>query len=205
MPAAGSLGFAREFNSESEQLAADRRARVAAAVNQQEWLDKEEIKWIPKKFRQNIRHERPGEEDEEEEEYIPEIPQPPEDEESGKMAQYLMGPVPEDKPVDPVAQTAKRYSYQIAVIIFGLILLGSCYFFWDNMHTHIDPHRPTLAGVQYEQVAGEGAAAGPAEAMASAAAGPEAATGLQDDSTGGTSTLLPGVLPAQPDADTGAI
>eukprot|EP00976_Prorocentrum_cordatum_P001663 33642-Prorocentrum_minimum.AAC.2 len=58
-------------------------------------------------------HERPGEE-EEEEEYI--IPEPVKDEESGEMAKYLMGPVPAGKPKDAVAETAKKYSYQLAVV-----------------------------------------------------------------------------------------
>jgi len=199
-PPAGSLGFPREFNSESEQVAADRRARVAAAVNQQEWLDREEIKWIPKKYRHNIRHEKPGVHNvSDEDEYsYPEEAQTPRDEEQGKMASYLMGPEPVDEPKSAVSETAKRYSYHLAVIIFGLILLGSCYFFWDSMHTHIDPHRPTLAGVQYEQVAGDAA---PAVAAAADLAPEVSSLADSTDGSSGMAGAYTGLLP-QADAAT---
>ena len=49
---------------------------------------KPSLRFARQKYRHNIRHERPGEE-EEEEEYI--IPEPVKDEESGEMAKYLMG------------------------------------------------------------------------------------------------------------------
>ena len=35
----------REANTDAEREAAERRARVAAAVNKQEWLDKTEVKF----------------------------------------------------------------------------------------------------------------------------------------------------------------
>lgn len=149
------VGFGREFNSESEQLAADRRARVAAAVSQQEWLDKEEIKWIPQKYRNSIKH---GDGDTgyelDEEAFL-------EDTNVSQMEgnmDYLLGPEPEETPEEQNKAIIKKYMYHLAVLMFAVILLGSVYFFWDQMHTNVDPHRPILN--EMKQVEGDGISVG---------------------------------------------
>mmetsp|Transcript_42479 Transcript_42479/g.51536 ORF Transcript_42479/g.51536 Transcript_42479/m.51536 type:complete len:178 (+) Transcript_42479:93-626(+) len=132
-------GLKRDFNSEAEQIAADRRARVASAVSQQEWLDREETKWIPQKYRVGTFHGEGHAEDAK-----------PDEEQA--MA-YLIGPDAEEEPQPPanvkvasnqLTAPNKTSGYSIAVGIFGLFLLGSVYFFWDSMHEHSDPHRPML-------------------------------------------------------------
>lgn len=143
-------GFPREFNSESEQLAADRRARVAAAVSQQEWLDKEEIKWIPQKYRTNAKH-GDGEFLDDEESRQGAVEQSDEPLDEGNI-DYLLGPEPEDDPAEDKKKMMKQYAHQWAVVIFALIFLGGIYFFWDTMHTHLDPHQP----LEMTQVEGEG-------------------------------------------------
>lgn len=39
------MAFPREANTEAERDAAEKRARVAAAVSKQEWLDRTEVKF----------------------------------------------------------------------------------------------------------------------------------------------------------------
>jgi len=61
---------------------------------------------------------------------------------------------PEDGPEPKVAALAKG-NPMCWVLMFGLILLGCVYFFWDSMHVHFDPHMPEMV-----QVEGEGAVSG---------------------------------------------
>mmetsp|Transcript_33783 Transcript_33783/g.46780 ORF Transcript_33783/g.46780 Transcript_33783/m.46780 type:complete len:172 (+) Transcript_33783:165-680(+) len=152
-------GLTREFNAESEQLAADRRARVAAAVSQQEWLDKQEVKWIPKKYRNCIRH---GDGDEDAEELNIE-----EGDVDPSELDYMKVPAPIDDPQDAYKAIGQKYGYHWAVAIFALVLLGSVYFFWDSMHTHIDPHRPGMMQVDGQDMGADSAVAAVVSAPAS--------------------------------------
>ncbi|KAK3249472.1 hypothetical protein CYMTET_41103 [Cymbomonas tetramitiformis] len=125
------MSHAREFNADAEQVAADRRARVASAVAQQEWLDKQEVQWIPKKEKRiQFRH---GEDGFKEEEL--------DDEEN---LAYLMGPEPEDVPEQQLQQSMKNNGLCYAVVLFTILMAAIVYFFWDSMHEHTDPHKPLV-------------------------------------------------------------
>jgi hypothetical protein len=62
---------------------------------------------------------------------------------------------PPDEGEPKVAALAKG-NPMVWVLMFGVVLLGCVYFFWDSMHVHFDPHMPEMVQVEGEAVEGEG-------------------------------------------------
>jgi len=150
----------REFNSKAEKTAAERRARVAAAVNRQEILDREEIRWGGPGSRvaadpgagDEVVYDDDGnlispDDDDEEEKYFDD------DEPRSNILLHLA-----DAPEDPsLLDKAKNWSWLWGVGVFAIFLVGAVLLFWDDMHTQKLSGRPEVEGAATENVKDEAA------------------------------------------------
>jgi len=143
------MPISREYNSEAERDAAARRAKVAAAVNKQEWLDKTEVSFgahqgVGSRVANDPSMAGPGGapgdypgDAEEEDKYFDEDP--------------LLKMMPPPQEPDFV-QKAKSLSWVWGVALFALFLVGAVLLFWDDMHVHKVSGRPDAAGAADENI-----------------------------------------------------